>query len=62
MIGEQKAVSVITAAKILGIGKNLCYEAVHRKEIPSIRVGGRILVPVAALDKMLELVTVGNEQ
>ena len=53
MNSDKKAVSVIEAARILGIGKNLAYDAVARGEIPSIRVGGRILVPVAALDQML---------
>ena len=53
MDGDRKAVSVVEAARILGIGKNLAYDAVARGEIPSIRVGGRILVPVAALDQML---------
>lgn len=51
---QKKAVSVVRCAEILDIGKNLAYEAVARGEIPSIRVGGRILVPLAALDKMLE--------
>ena len=52
--------SVIEAARRLGIGKNLAYEAVGRGEIPSIKVGGRILVPVAALDRMLGLVGAGE--
>ena len=42
------------AAKILGIGRNAAYEAARRGEIPTIRIGGRILVPKAALDNMLE--------
>lgn len=42
------------AAKILGIGRNAAYEAARRGEIPTIRIGGRILVPKAALDLMLE--------
>jgi excisionase family DNA binding protein len=37
----------------LGIGRNQAYEAAHRGEIPSIRIGKRILVPVAALDRLL---------
>lgn len=53
MISEKKAVSVTEAARILDIGRNLAYEAVARGEIPSIRIGGRILVPVAALEKLL---------
>lgn len=42
------------AARALGIGRNAVYEAVARGDIPSIRVGKRILVPRAALAKLLE--------
>ena len=45
--------TVDEAAVLLGIGRSLAYEAVARGEIPSIRVGRRYLVPVAALDKLL---------
>ena len=33
------------AAQLLGIGRNQAYEAVRRGDIPSLRIGGRILVP-----------------
>lgn len=42
------------AARLLGIGRNQCYEALKRGELPSIRVGKRLLVPRAALDRLLE--------
>ena len=45
--------TVSEAASVLGIGKNAAYEGVRRGEIPSIRIGKRILVPVAALEKKL---------
>ena len=41
-------------SKILGIGRNTAYEAVKKGEIPSVKVGRRILVPSKALDKWLE--------
>ena len=41
------------AGRILGIGRNSAYEAARRGEIPVIRIGGRIVVPVAALEHML---------
>ena len=61
MESEKKAVSVIEAARILGIGKNLAYEAIQRSEIPSVRVGTRLLVPLAALDRMLDPVGTGAD-
>ena len=51
---QKKVLSVTEAAAILQIGRNLCYEAIRRGEIPSIRVGARLLVPVAALERFLE--------
>jgi excisionase family DNA binding protein len=45
--------SVTETARILGIGRNSAYEAVARGEIPVIRVGKRLLVPKAALEKLL---------
>ena len=53
MIGDKMALSVPEAAKLLGIGKNLAYEAVQRGEIPSIKVGSRLLIPRVALEQML---------
>lgn len=37
----------------LGISRASAYEAVARGEIPSIRIGRRVLVPTAALRRML---------
>lgn len=51
---ERQTYSVDEAAKLLGLGRNQAYEGVHRGEIPSVRVGKRILVPRVALDRLLE--------
>ena len=45
--------TIIEAAKKLGISRNTCYEAAKQGQIPTIKIGKRILVPMAALDKML---------
>ncbi len=45
--------TVPEAGEKLGIGKNSAYEAAHTGQIPTIRVGRRLLVPRAALDRML---------
>ncbi|MFD1983539.1 helix-turn-helix domain-containing protein [Mesorhizobium newzealandense] len=49
----RQTITIAEAAKALGIGRNAGYEAAHRGEIPTIKIGKRILVPRAALDKML---------
>lgn len=46
-------VTVIEAAKRLGIGRNQAYEAAHKGQIPVIKIGKRLLVPLAALERML---------
>ena len=40
-------------AQILGLSKSSVYAAAERGEIPTIRVGRRLLVPTAALRRML---------
>jgi excisionase family DNA binding protein len=42
------------AAKLLGIGRNQAYEAAARGEIPTIRIGNRLLVPKSALRRKLD--------
>ena len=41
------------AAERLGIGLTSLYAGVQRGEIPSIRVGRRVLIPRRSLDAML---------
>jgi excisionase family DNA binding protein len=52
--GERLAVTVVEAAKLLGIGRALAYQAAANGDLPTIRVGRRILVPLARLNHMLE--------
>ena len=51
---NRQTYTVVEAAKILGIGKNKAYEAIAANQIPSIRIGGRIVVPRAALQRLLD--------
>ncbi len=41
------------AAEVLGISRSLIYSGIASGEVPSVRVGRRILVPVPALLRML---------
>jgi len=45
--------TVNETAERLGIGRNQAYEAVKRGEIPVVRIGRRLLVPMAALDRLM---------
>ena len=53
---ERLTLTVEEAARRLGIGRNTAYEAARLGHIPIIRVGRRLLVPRAALDRLLEVV------
>jgi excisionase family DNA binding protein len=48
--------TVDEAAQLLGISRSFAYEAVQRGDIPSMRIGRRILVPKAALRRLLDQV------
>lgn len=41
--------TVEETASLLGLGRSAAYEAIRRGEIPSRRLGRRLLVPVPAL-------------
>ena len=53
-IDRRLCVTVPEAAKMLGISRNFAYQLVKEGKLPSIRFGKRILIPRAALEKMLE--------
>ena len=43
---EKATVTVVEAAKRLGIGRNSAYEGVASGAIPSVKIGRRIVVPI----------------
>ena len=51
---KAKTYTIEQAAKLLGLSRNSCYDAGNRGEIPAVRVGKRLLVPIAAFDRFLE--------
>ena len=50
---RRSTLTVEEAAEMLGLSRAFAYEAVSRGEIPSIRIGRRILVPKVALERLL---------
>jgi excisionase family DNA binding protein len=50
---ERKTTTLDHAAQVLGISRNSAYAAAKRGEIPTIRLGRLLLVPIAALDRLL---------
>ena len=52
-MGESLTISVPEAGRRLGIGRNTAYEAARQGQLPVIRIGKRMVVPLAALEAML---------
>ncbi len=52
-MSDQHVMTVEEAAEFLRISRNSAYDAVKRGDIPSIRIGRRVLVPRIAFEKML---------
>ncbi|MDP4182951.1 MAG: helix-turn-helix domain-containing protein [Bacillota bacterium] len=45
--------TVAETAEILNIGMNKAYELIQQKEIPNVRIGRKILIPIQALENWL---------
>lgn len=61
MTDECRTMSVPGAGKLyFGLSRNGSYEAAARGDIPTIRIGRKLRVPVAALERMLAAPGGGN--
>ena len=49
---KKLALSVSEVSKLLGLSRSITYELIRTSQIPSIRLGRRILVPQAKLEMM----------
>jgi len=56
-IDSRLTLSVEEVASLLGLGRTATYEAARRGEIPSRRLGRRVIVPVPALLEWLGVAT-----
>lgn len=53
-------VTVAEAARLLSIGRTKAYDLIRTGDIPSVKIGQTIRVPVDALEKMVRQATVGS--
>ena len=60
LLQHHLAVSVKQAAELIGVGKNTMYAAVAAGDVPHVKVGRRILIPVSRLEQWLEENTQGG--
>ncbi len=52
--GDAVVLTVEEARKLLRLSRGATYEAIRTKQIPSIRIGRRILVPRVRLNELLQ--------
>jgi excisionase family DNA binding protein len=53
-VTEPLLLGVRDAARRLGIGRDSAYAAIRERRLRAIRVGRRVLVPVAELERFVE--------
>jgi excisionase family DNA binding protein len=49
----RQTLKIVEAAKVLGISRNAAYAAAKNGELPTVRIGRRLLVPKAAIERLL---------
>ena len=60
---QPKTISVPKAGRVyLGIGRDAAYEAARRGDIPVIRIGRLLRVPVIAMERMLDRVGQASQE
>ena len=57
---ERMTLSIEEAAVRLGISRALAYELVRRGELPRLRLGRRIVIPLKALEEFVDAATVAT--
>ncbi len=58
---ERLLLTVEEAARRLGIGRSLAWELVRNGDLPSIRLGPLVRIPVRALDDWIQRKARGDE-
>jgi excisionase family DNA binding protein len=49
----QATITVDQAAAVLGIGRSAAYQAANNGDLPVVKIGRRLIVPVGALRRLL---------
>jgi excisionase family DNA binding protein len=51
---ERLTYDIVEAGRLLGLGRNASYEAAKTGQLPTIKIGRRLLVPKVALERLLK--------
>lgn len=57
---EELLLRVTAASRILSVSKSKLYELIAKEEVPYIKIGGSLRIPVQALRTWIEKNTDGN--
>ena len=52
--GERQTMNCDECAKLLGVARSTVFSAIQRGQIPYLRVSRRILIPRAAIERLLQ--------
>ncbi|WP_132254382.1 helix-turn-helix domain-containing protein [Methylobacterium segetis] len=58
---QRRTISIEEAGRQLGLSRNSAYQAAGRGEIPTIKIGRRLLVPVVAFERLLNSAVVAQQ-
>ena len=58
---ERRTITVEQAGAMLGVSRALAYQMANNGQLPVIRCGHRLLVPLKAFEAMLEVTTASNQ-
>jgi excisionase family DNA binding protein len=50
---DELTISVPEAGRLLGLGRNASYDAARRGELPVLRFGRKLRVPIVAFERLL---------
>jgi excisionase family DNA binding protein len=59
---QRQTLTVEDFGRVIGIGRNGAYAAVQRGEVRAVKIGRRLLIPLAEVDRLLNGTTVSGEQ
>ena len=52
-VPQPLTITVERAGQLLGISRGLAYDLIRRGELPAVRLGRRLVVPVGAVESLL---------
>jgi excisionase family DNA binding protein len=58
---ERQFRSVAEAARVFGVSEMTLYRAIREGQFPAVRIMGRLIVPLRAIEAMIEAATERNE-